>query len=154
MIRGSKFSGWTRQSRNTASTISTTTAITLDPMYRSEISTPDAMPRRFYEGMEAEGQQNINKSAALCLEQVRRNMGPLVWSGDIHSSFESLRNQFAAGAQYGHSRYSLVDNRYRRLPRWKPLRPRVREVLVRWFEYGAFCPVMRLHGDRNPIRRP
>ena len=24
------------------------------------------------------------------------------------------------------------------------------ELLVRWFEYGTFCPVMRLHGDREP----
>ena len=26
-----------------------------------------------------------------------------------------------------------------------------KEVLVRWFEFGAFCPVMRLHGFREPF---
>ena len=26
------------------------------------------------------------------------------------------------------------------------------EVFVRWFEYGAFCPVMRLHGYRMPYQ--
>ena len=25
-----------------------------------------------------------------------------------------------------------------------------RELFVRWFQWGAFCPVMRLHGDREP----
>jgi alpha-D-xyloside xylohydrolase len=25
-----------------------------------------------------------------------------------------------------------------------------RELLVRWFQWGAFCPVMRLHGNRLP----
>lgn len=25
-----------------------------------------------------------------------------------------------------------------------------RELFIRWFEYGTFCPVMRLHGDRIP----
>ncbi|MDF2993083.1 MAG: alpha-glucosidase, family 31 of glycosyl hydrolase, partial [Microbacterium sp.] len=25
-----------------------------------------------------------------------------------------------------------------------------RELLVRWFQFGTFCPVMRLHGDRLP----
>jgi alpha-D-xyloside xylohydrolase len=25
-----------------------------------------------------------------------------------------------------------------------------RELLVRWFQWGAYCPVMRLHGDRQP----
>jgi len=28
--------------------------------------------------------------------------------------------------------------------------PGFRELLVRWFEYGAFCPLFRLHGDRLP----
>ena len=31
-----------------------------------------------------------------------------------------------------------------------PKNPEFRELLVRWFQYGAFCPVMRLHGDREP----
>ena len=35
-----------------------------------------------------------------------------------------------------------------------PSDPAFREVLVRWFEYGAFCPVMRLHGDREPHKAP
>ncbi|KAK7409227.1 hypothetical protein QQX98_008603 [Neonectria punicea] len=30
---------------------------------------------------------------------------------------------------------------------------RFRELFVRWFQWGAFCPVMRLHGDREP-RQP
>ena len=34
-----------------------------------------------------------------------------------------------------------------------PKDPDFRELLVRWFEYGTFCPVMRLHGDREP-RQP
>ena len=25
-----------------------------------------------------------------------------------------------------------------------------RELLVRWFQFGTFCPVMRLHGSRQP----
>ena len=29
-----------------------------------------------------------------------------------------------------------------------------RELLVRWFQWGAFLPVMRLHGDRLPYTDP
>ena len=25
-----------------------------------------------------------------------------------------------------------------------------RELIVRWFQYGAFCPLFRLHGNREP----
>ena len=28
-----------------------------------------------------------------------------------------------------------------------------RELLVRWFEFGAFCPVMRIHGARQPMEQ-
>ena len=31
-----------------------------------------------------------------------------------------------------------------------PKDPDFVELLLRWFQYGAFCPVMRLHGDRMP----
>ena len=31
-----------------------------------------------------------------------------------------------------------------------PTDPAFQELLARWFQYGAFCPVMRLHGDRYP----
>jgi alpha-D-xyloside xylohydrolase len=32
--------------------------------------------------------------------------------------------------------------------------PDFKELLVRWFEYGTFCPVMRLHGQRLPRKIP
>jgi len=28
--------------------------------------------------------------------------------------------------------------------------PYFRELIVRWFQYGAFCPLFRLHGHRQP----
>ncbi|HJC54535.1 MAG TPA: glycoside hydrolase family 31 protein, partial [Candidatus Gemmiger stercoravium] len=31
--------------------------------------------------------------------------------------------------------------------------PAFRELLVRWFQFGTFCPVMRLHGNRAPQQR-
>ena len=30
--------------------------------------------------------------------------------------------------------------------------PKFHELLIRWFEYGCFCPVMRLHGYRWPLQ--
>ncbi|HIS76968.1 MAG TPA: family 31 glucosidase, partial [Candidatus Merdivicinus excrementipullorum] len=32
--------------------------------------------------------------------------------------------------------------------------PKFQELLIRWFQYGAFCPVMRLHGHRSPYKAP
>jgi alpha-D-xyloside xylohydrolase len=33
-----------------------------------------------------------------------------------------------------------------------PKDPAFKELLIRWFEYGTFCPVMRLHGYREPLK--
>ena len=46
----------------------------------------------------------------------------------------------------------LVDHGYRWFSDGDPQDPGFRELLVRWFQFGAFCPVMRLHGDRMPAR--
>ncbi len=27
------------------------------------------------------------------------------------------------------------------------------DLLIRWFQYGTFCPVMRLHGSRTPHKK-
>ena len=32
-------------------------------------------------------------------------------------------------------------------------KPEFRELLIRWFQWGCYCPVMRLHGDRKPGER-
>lgn len=31
-----------------------------------------------------------------------------------------------------------------------PADPEFRELIVRWLQYGAFCPLFRLHGNREP----
>ena len=35
-----------------------------------------------------------------------------------------------------------------------PTDPAFRELFIRWFQWGAYCPVMRLHGDREPHETP
>lgn len=106
----------------------------------------------FYEGQRAEGQQNpVN--LVRCAWAGSQRFGALVWSGDIASSWESLRNQLVAG----------LNMRLAGIPWWitdiggfhggDPNDRDFRELFVRWFQWGAFCPVMRLHGDREP-RQP
>ena len=35
-----------------------------------------------------------------------------------------------------------------------PEDPTWRELIVRWFQFGAFCPLFRLHGDRGGAKPP
>ncbi len=113
---------------------------------------PVAYARAFYEGMEKEGQENI-VNLLRCAWAGSQKYGALVWSGDIASSFESMRNQLAAGLNMGMAGIPWWTTDIGGFHGGDPNDPAFRELFVRWFEWGAFCPVMRLHGDREP-RQP
>ena len=65
---------------------------------------PKEYARMAYEGMEAEGQENI-VNLLRCAWAGSQKYGALVWSGDIDSSFRSLRNQLVAGLNMGIADY-------------------------------------------------
>ena len=108
--------------------------------------------RTFYEGMEAAGQSNI-VNLLRCAWAGSQRYGALVWSGDIASSFDSMRNQLAAGLNMGLAGIPWWTTDIGGFHGGDPNDPKFRELFVRWFQWGAFCPVMRLHGDREP-RQP
>ncbi|MFC7598443.1 TIM-barrel domain-containing protein [Terrabacter sp. GCM10028922] len=76
--------------------------------------------------------------------------GALVWSGDIHSTFADLRAQIAAGIHMGAAGIPWFTTDIGGFAGGDPEDPAFRELVVRWFQLGAFSPVMRLHGDRRP----
>ncbi|MBE5852745.1 MAG: DUF4968 domain-containing protein [Lachnospiraceae bacterium] len=113
---------------------------------------PVEYAKTFYEGMESEGQENI-VNLLRCAWAGSQKYGALVWSGDIASSFESMKNQLAAGLNIGLAGIPWWTTDIGGFHGGDPNDPAFRELFVRWFQWGAFCPVMRLHGDREP-RQP
>jgi alpha-D-xyloside xylohydrolase len=110
---------------------------------------PKMYAQTFYEGMEKEGQENII-NLLRCAWAGSQKYGALVWSGDIASSFESFRNQLAAGLNMGIAGIPWWTTDIGGFHGGNPDDESFRELFVRWFQWGAFCPVMRLHGDRAP----
>ncbi len=106
----------------------------------------------FYEGMKRRGQKNI-VNLIRCAWAGSQRYGALVWSGDIASSFESMRNQLVAGLNIGLSGIPWWTTDIGGFHGGNPEDPAFQELFVRWFQWGTFCPVMRLHGDREP-RQP
>ena len=104
----------------------------------------------FYEGMRAEGEEEI---ISLCRSgwAGSQRYGAALWSGDIQSTFEALRAQVRGGLNVALSG----------IPWWTTdiggffggdiHSETFRELIVRWFQYGVFCPLFRLHGFRQPI---
>ena len=96
----------------------------------------------FYDGLKSEGETEV-LSLVRCAWAGSQKYGALTWSGDIHSSFRAMREQLQAGLNM-----SVAG-----IPWWTSdiggflggdiSDPKFRELLVRWFEWGAFCPVFR-----------
>jgi alpha-D-xyloside xylohydrolase len=106
-----------------------------------------------YEGMDAEGQKDII-NLIRCAWAGSQRYGALVWSGDIDSSFRSLRSQLVAGLNMGIAGIPWWTTDIGGFHGGNIKSPEFRECLVRWFEFGAFCPVFRLHGMREPMKAP
>ena len=114
---------------------------------------PKYYARMAYEGMEAEGQKNI-VNLLRCAWAGSQKYGALVWSGDIDSSFRALRNQLAAGLNMGISGIPWWTTDIGGFHGGNIHDDAFKECFVRWFAFGAFCPVMRLHGFREPFKEP
>lgn len=101
-----------------------------------------------YDGMKKIGRKDV-VTLSRCAYLGAQKFGTVVWSGDIRSSFESLTEQIKSGlnmamcgipwwnTDIGGFYGGNIESDY------------FRELIVRWFQYGVFCPVMRLHGSRD-----
>jgi len=76
--------------------------------------------------------------------------GAALWSGDIEPTFASLGTQIRAGLNVAMSGIPWWNTDIGGFSGGDPQDPAYREVMVRWFQYGTFQPIMRLHGDREP----
>jgi alpha-glucosidase (family GH31 glycosyl hydrolase) len=77
--------------------------------------------------------------------------GSFLWSGDVYSTWETLRTHIAIGINTGLSG----------IPYWGtdiggfvPTPEFTAELYLRWFQFGAFCPLFRCHGRAWKLRLP
>ena len=77
--------------------------------------------------------------------------GTIAWSGDISGNWETLRRQIPAGLNFAISGFPYwttdIGGFFR--PADQYTSPEYHELLIRWFEFGAFCPIFRIHGFRS-----
>lgn len=80
--------------------------------------------------------------------------GAATWSGDISSTWPNMKDQIAAGINFSLSGipYWTMDiggfateQRYQN-PQGEDL-AEWREMNTRWYQFGAFCPLFRVHGQ-------
>lgn len=111
---------------------------------------PQLYSKTFYDGMKAEGQEKI-VNLVRCAWLGSQRYGALVWSGDIPSTYEALRKQICVGLHMGICGIPWWTTDIGGFHGGDPNDEGFRKLLVRWFQFGTFSPVMRLHGDRKPF---
>jgi alpha-glucosidase len=77
--------------------------------------------------------------------------GVALWSGDVDMTFASLRKQVAVGLNVGLAGIPLWGTDIGGFGFGGKCSA---ELYARWFEFGAFCPLCRPHGDQNELREP
>lgn len=107
----------------------------------------------FYDGLRAEGESEI-VSLIRCAWAGSQRYGALVWSGDIHSSFEAMRNQLSAGLNMGMAGIPWWTTDIGGFHGGHVEDPGFHELMIRWFQWAVFTPVLRMHGHRDPITPP
>lgn len=110
---------------------------------------PVGYAKGFYEGLKAEGEKNV-MSLVRCAWAGSQKYGVLTWSGDIYSSFRSMREQLQAGLNMGMAGIPWWTSDIGGFLGGDIKDKNFQELLVRWFAWGAFCPVFRMHGERSP----
>ncbi|MBN0038589.1 family 31 glucosidase [Cellulosimicrobium cellulans] len=110
---------------------------------------PQLYARAFYDGQVQAGQQDV-VNLVRCAWAGSQRYGVLVWSGDIHSTFEDLRRQITAGIHMGVAGIPWFTTDIGGFHQGDSTDPAFHELLIRWMQFGTFCPVMRMHGDRLP----
>jgi len=107
--------------------------------------------RIFFEGLLSAGvplSELIMLSRSYWIGSALQNS--IVWSGDISSTFEELQTQIRTAQNAAMSGlywwttdiggYNSGDNNS----------PVFQELQLRWFQFGSFCPIFRVHGHRSP----
>jgi alpha-D-xyloside xylohydrolase len=109
---------------------------------------PRENARMVHDGLRATGEREIislNRSSWAGAQRY----GAALWSGDIDTDFASLRTQIKAGLNVMMSGIPWWTTDIGGFHGGDPDDPGYRELLVRWFQYGTFCPLFRLHGFRG-----
>ncbi len=77
--------------------------------------------------------------------------GTIAWSGDISANWETLRRQIPAGLSFSMSGmpYWTTDIGGFFRPRDQYTSDAYHELLIRWFQFGAFSPIFRVHGYQS-----
>jgi alpha-D-xyloside xylohydrolase len=113
---------------------------------------PQLYSRAFFEPMEEDGKAPVN--LLRCAWAGSQKYGNVVWSGDVPSTFEALRDQLQCGLNIGLAGIPWWTTDVGGFMTDDVNDPDFRQLLVRWYQFAVYTAVLRMHGDRGPYDIP
>ncbi|MCR5675663.1 MAG: family 31 glucosidase [Lachnospiraceae bacterium] len=114
---------------------------------------PQFYSRIFYDNEIAEGNEHPVNLLRSCWAGSQKYAN-VVWSGDVPSTWEALRDQLAGGINMGLAGIPWWTTDIGGFMTDDVEDPDFRELLIRWYEFAAFTAFLRMHGDRGPYNIP
>ncbi len=74
----------------------------------------------------------------------------ITWSGDTTGTWEVFGQQIPAGLNFSVSGLPYWNTDIGGFFAGDPADPKYAELFTRWFQFGAFCPMFRVHGTGQP----
>jgi len=110
----------------------------------------------FHVGGVSEGQQKASQDKRVFILSRSayagaQRFGVTAWSGDVLSDWVTFARQIPAGLNYSISGMPYWTTDIGGFISGGNLNdPKFRELFIRWFQFGTFSPIFRVHGTRNP----
>jgi alpha-D-xyloside xylohydrolase len=112
---------------------------------------PQVANEGIYEGQRAADPTKrvvqLGKSATIGFQRY----AAVTWSGDVHGNWQAFSQQIPAGLNLsvGGMSYWTTDTGGFFRPEDQYTSEEYNRLLVRWFQYSTFCPILRIHGYKT-----
>jgi alpha-glucosidase (family GH31 glycosyl hydrolase) len=107
--------------------------------------------RRYWEGPQADRPDDrpyaLHRNGFAGMQR----FGAYLWSGDVYSTCETLKTHVPIAVNSGLTGFSYWGTD---IGGFVPTKELTGELYVRWFQFGAFCPLFRSHGRTWNLRLP
>ena len=110
---------------------------------------PLMVSRAVYEGQRATSEEKRVCILTRSAFSGQQRYGIINWSGDIGYTWDVFRNQIVAGLNYtmtGFPYWTTDIGGFFRPGQSQYTDEKYHELLTRWYQWGAFCPIFRMHG--------
>ena len=114
---------------------------------------PQMFSRAFYDEMSRERKEPV-VNLLRCGWAGSQKYGNVIWSGDVPSTFEAFADQLQCGLNMGLAGIPWWTTDIGGFMTDDVNDPGFRQLLIRWYQFAVYSPVLRMHGDRGPYNIP